>query len=252
MDVELSQGELARYAEQIAADDFGERGQRRLKQSRALVVGAGPLGAGIAGQLASSGVGYVGVVDGGVVSQADLAAQTVHFGPDIGSNRADSVAGKLGVLNADVQVDPYPVEIDSDNADAIVIGHDLVVSSLRDEQARLEINDACMRAGIAMIDCFVSGSRLSVQTAGESQGACLRCAGVTVADGAGVPPGLNGLAAAIAAQESLRLLDVRAPIERRIRFDSNDGRFEQIEIQRREDCEGCAGMAPVGVEELSR
>jgi len=72
---ELSEHELERYAEQIQR--IGVDAQRRLKEARAIVLGAGAAGGGAAAHLASCGVGYVAVVDGGVVAPADLCAQSI-------------------------------------------------------------------------------------------------------------------------------------------------------------------------------
>jgi molybdopterin/thiamine biosynthesis adenylyltransferase len=132
--IELSESERARYADQIRGD-LGLEGQIRLKQARAIVIGAGSAGSAAATQLAACGVGYVAVVDGGKVELHDLAGQAIYYTPDVGESKADTLAAKLGLLNPEVQVESYPADLDAQNASAIVAGHDIVLDCTRDPDA---------------------------------------------------------------------------------------------------------------------
>ena len=122
---ELSESELERYATQI--ERIGVDAQLRLKSARAIVVGAGPAGAAAAAELVSRGVGYVAFVDGTTTALGDLCGNACLYTPDVGANRAEAVAAKLGILNPNVQAEPYPVDLDHDNSGAIVMGHDIVL-----------------------------------------------------------------------------------------------------------------------------
>jgi molybdopterin/thiamine biosynthesis adenylyltransferase len=132
--IELSDAEKERYAGQIEGD-LGLDGQLRLKQARAMVVGAGAAGSAAAAQLASCGVGYVAIVDQDPVRLPDLAGQSIYYTPDVGIRKADTLAAKLGLLNPEVQVESYPVALDATNAIAIVAGHDVVLDCTRDRLA---------------------------------------------------------------------------------------------------------------------
>jgi molybdopterin/thiamine biosynthesis adenylyltransferase len=130
----LSQSERERYARQI--EEIGEEAQERLKQARAIVVGAGRVGVAAAAELASRGVGYIGIVDGGTIALGDLVGQAVYYTPDVGRGKADTLAAKLGLLNPDVHAEAYPVDLEPANAAAIVAGLDLVLDCThRDEVA---------------------------------------------------------------------------------------------------------------------
>ncbi len=91
------------------------------------MIGAGAVGSAAAAELVSCGVGYVAVVDGANVGLADLTGQAMYYTPDVGQSKADTLAAKLGLLNPEVQVDSYPVQLDEQNAAAIVAEHDLVL-----------------------------------------------------------------------------------------------------------------------------
>ena len=146
MPSELSESERERYSEQI--ERIGVEAQLRLKRARAIVLGARAPGSAAAAHLVSSGVGYVGVVDGGVVGRADLCGQSLLYTPDVGSNRAEAVAAKLGVLNTDSQTESYPVDIEEANAHAILLGHEVAVDC-RGGGASLE--EACRTTGVALV-----------------------------------------------------------------------------------------------------
>jgi molybdopterin/thiamine biosynthesis adenylyltransferase len=143
---ELSESELERYAEQI--DRIGVAAQQRLKETRAIVLGARAAGSAAAAHLVSSGVGYVAVVDGGAVERADLCGQSVLYTPDIGANRAEAVAAKLGILNTNAQAESYPVHVEKANAQAILAGHDLALDC---RGGGLPLADACDAAGADLI-----------------------------------------------------------------------------------------------------
>jgi adenylyltransferase/sulfurtransferase len=129
----LSDSEQERYFAQI--QERGLEAQLHLKHARAIVVGAGATGAAAATHLVSCGVGYVAVVDGGTVALRDLAGQALYYTPDAGHGKADTLAAKLGLLNPEVLVESYPVELDARNAGAIVEGHDLVLDCTHDPAA---------------------------------------------------------------------------------------------------------------------
>ncbi len=131
MTIDLSDAERARYEGQIHGG-LGFEGQLRLKRARVIVIGAGAAGSAAATELASRGVGYVAVVDGGTVELGDLAGQAIYYTPDVGQSKADTLAGKLGLLNPEVHVESYPVDLEQVNAAAIVAGHDVVLDCTHD------------------------------------------------------------------------------------------------------------------------
>jgi molybdopterin/thiamine biosynthesis adenylyltransferase len=161
---ELSESELERYATQI--ERIGLDAQTRLKSARALVIGAGPAGAAAAAELASRGVGYVAVADGATTALGDLCAQVFLYTPDVGSNRAEAVAAKLGVLNPGIQAEPYPVDVDEANAAAIVMGHDVALDFSGTAGDALQA--ACAEHGVELISADGTGTVAGVIAAGAA------------------------------------------------------------------------------------
>ena len=99
--------ELARYARHFSLPEFGLEGQRRLKESSVLVVGAGGLGCPLLMYLAAAGVGRIGIVDFDKVDLSNLQRQVLYTVDDIGAYKAEVAAKRIGRLNPHLQVDVY-------------------------------------------------------------------------------------------------------------------------------------------------
>ncbi len=164
MPSDLSESELERYSAQI--ERIGVDGQLRLKSARAIVIGAGPAGSAAAAELVSRGVGYVAIVDGAPTALGDLCGQASLYTPDIGANRAEAVTAKLGILNPNVQVDPYPVDVDDANAAAIVMGHDVALDF--SGAAGATVAAACTEDGVELISADGTGTVAGVIAAGAA------------------------------------------------------------------------------------
>jgi molybdopterin-synthase adenylyltransferase len=159
---DLSESELERYSAQI--ESIGVEGQLRLKGARAIVIGAGPAGSAAAAELVSRGVGYVAVVDGAATGLGDLCGQASLYTPDVGANRAEAIAAKLGILNPNVHVDPYPFDVDDANAAAIVMGHDVAM----DFSGAASLPAACAEHGVELISADETGTVAGVIAAGAA------------------------------------------------------------------------------------
>ena len=139
--------EVERYARHVLIPDVGMEGQRRLKNARVLVVGAGGLGSPALLYLAAAGVGTIGVVDADVVEMSNLQRQVVHGVEDVGRPKSESAAQTLASVNPLVRVVRHDVRIDSTNALAIIADYDLVLDGTDNFPTRYLLNDACVLLG---------------------------------------------------------------------------------------------------------
>ncbi len=111
-----------------------------------------------------------------MVELSNLHRQPLHFTPDVGSPKAEVAAAKLGLLNPEVAVEPYPVDLDEANAEAIVLGADVVVDCTDSFEARYTVNDACCAQGIPLVEAGVVGFEGLVLSIRPGESACYRCA----------------------------------------------------------------------------
>ncbi|HYH31568.1 MAG TPA: ThiF family adenylyltransferase, partial [Pseudonocardia sp.] len=101
---ELTKEEVARYSRHLIIPDVGVDGQKRLKNAKVLVVGAGGLGSPALLYLAAAGVGTLGVVDFDVVDESNLQRQVIHGQSDFGRPKAESARDSVAEINPFVKV----------------------------------------------------------------------------------------------------------------------------------------------------
>jgi len=247
--VTLSDAEVERYSRQLVLEEWSADAQERLRAASAIVVGAGALGSPAAAYLAAAGVGRIGIVDSDRVELSNLQRQPLHFTPDVGTNKAESAAAKLGVLNPEVTVEPYPVRLDAANADAIVAGADVVLDCSDTFATRYLVNDACCAARVALVEAGVIGFEGLVMAIRPGESACYRCAfpsppppdALRACRDYGVLGPVAAVVGSLQALEALKLLaGVGEPLlDRFLQFDGRDVSHLLVATSRRPDCEAC-------------
>ena len=246
----LSERELERYSRQLVLPEWGGEAQERLRAASAIVIGAGALGSPVATYLVSAGVGTVGIVDSDEVELSNLHRQPLHYTPDVGAQKAEAAAVKLGVLNPEVQVEPYPVRFEPQNAEAIVAGASVVVDCSDSFETRYLANDACCAQGVPLVEGGVLGFDGLVMSIRPGATACYRCAfpvepppgSVPACREAGVLGAMAGVVGSIQALEALKLLSgAGAPLTDTIlQIDGRDMSQTHVAVRRRGDCPSCA------------
>jgi adenylyltransferase/sulfurtransferase len=148
---EFEPGELARYARHLPLPGFGADGQRRLRDARVLVVGAGGLGSPVLLYLAAAGVGALGIVDDDVVDASNLQRQVIHGDAQVGRLKVESARDAVERLNPYVSVETHAVRLDAANAVEIVGRYDVVVDGTDSFDARYLVSDAAEVVGVPVV-----------------------------------------------------------------------------------------------------
>ncbi len=144
---ELSVDEVKRYSRHLIIPDVGMTGQKRLKNAKVLVVGAGGLGSPALLYLAAAGVGTLGIVDFDVVDESNLQRQIIHGVSDVGQHNAESARNSIREINPYVEVVLHTERLDSDNALQIFGPYDLIVDGTDNFATRYLVNDAAVLLG---------------------------------------------------------------------------------------------------------
>ena len=144
---ELTVDEVKRYSRHLIIPDVGMTGQKRLKNAKVLVVGAGGLGSPALLYLAAAGVGTLGIVDFDVVDESNLQRQIIHGVSDIGHSKAESARMSIREINPYVDVVLHTERLDSDNAMEIFAPYDLIVDGTDNFATRYLVNDAAVLLG---------------------------------------------------------------------------------------------------------
>lgn len=143
---ELTRDEVARYSRHLIIPDLGVDGQKRLKNARVLVIGAGGLGAPTLLYLAAAGVGTIGIVDFDVVDESNLQRQIIHGVSDIGRSKAQSARDSIAEVNPLVDVRLHEVRLEPHNAVNLFKQYDLILDGTDNFATRYLVNDAAVLA----------------------------------------------------------------------------------------------------------
>ena len=144
----LTPAQVERGSRHLLLAEIGVDGQRRLRNARVLVVGAGGLGAPVLQYLAAAGVGTIGIVDDDVVDVSNLQRQVIHGTADVGRAKVDSARDAVEALDSDIHVVVHRTRLTSGNVDQILRGYDVVVDGTDNFPTRYLVNDACVRLGL--------------------------------------------------------------------------------------------------------
>ena len=144
---ELTAAEVARYGRHLTLPELGIVGQRRLKNARVLVIGAGGLGSPALLYLAAAGVGTIGIVEFDVVDESNLQRQIIHDQSDVGRSKAQSAREAMHEVNPLVEVRLHEFRLEPDNAVALFAEYDLILDGTDNFATRYLVNDAAVLAG---------------------------------------------------------------------------------------------------------
>ncbi|WP_192909429.1 adenylyltransferase/sulfurtransferase MoeZ [Gandjariella thermophila] len=144
---ELTKEEVARYSRHLIIPDVGVEGQKRLKNAKVLVVGAGGLGSPALLYLAAAGVGTLGIVEFDVVDESNLQRQIIHGQSDLGRPKAESARDAIAEVNPFVKVNLHQVHLSSENALDIFADYDLILDGTDNFATRYLVNDAAVLLG---------------------------------------------------------------------------------------------------------
>jgi sulfur-carrier protein adenylyltransferase/sulfurtransferase len=172
---ELTIDEVRRYSRHLIIPDVGMAGQKRLKNSRVLVIGAGGLGSPALMYLAAAGVGTLGIVEFDEVDESNLQRQVIHGQSDIGKSKAVSARETIGEINPLVNVVVHNERLDNDNVMQIFADYDLIVDGTDNFATRYMVNDAAVLLGKPYVwgSIFRFDGQASVFWA--EHGPCYRC-----------------------------------------------------------------------------
>jgi len=141
----LKKDSLIRYSRQIILKNIGIVGQKKIINSKVLIVGAGGLGCPISDLLARSGVGLLGVIDFDKVSLSNIHRQTLYTTKDIGKFKVKVLKKKLNLINKEVNVKIYNKKADDKNLKKIINKYDIIVDGSDNFKTKFLLNEFSLK-----------------------------------------------------------------------------------------------------------
>jgi sulfur-carrier protein adenylyltransferase/sulfurtransferase len=248
--MELNNDEIRRYSRHLILPEVGLAGQKKIKATKVLCIGAGGLGSPIAMYLAAAGIGKIGIVDFDTVDFSNLQRQIIHGTADVGRPKAESAKETIASINPNVEVVIHNTRISSENALDLIGQYDIVVDGTDNFPTRYLTNDACVL--LKKPNVYGSIFRFEGQAsvfAPHLGGPCYRCLypeppppGMvpSCAEG-GVLGVLPGIVGCIQSTEILKLAlgKGNSLIGRLVLFNALDMKFRELKLRRDPACPIC-------------
>ncbi len=243
---------LERYSRQTLFRGIGKKGQRRLGQSSAVIIGCGALGTVSATSLVRAGVGRVRIIDRDLIEYHNLQRQILFTEEDVENKLPKAVAAEryLKRVNSAVEVEGVVADVHYGNIEKLVAGADLILDGLDNPETRFLINDVSLKHGIPWIygGAIVTYGMTMNIIPGETP--CFRCVFpapppkgmIPTCDTAGVIGPAPMLVASLQSAEALKLLVGAGEVSRDvITVDLWQGTFDRFRPGFRPDCPACRG-----------
>ena len=252
--LQLTPEQVKRYSRHIIMPQIGSGGQRKLIDSKVLVVGAGGLGGPVALYLALAGVGTIGLVDFDTVDLSNLQRQVLHNSETVGMPKVESAILTLSRYNPEVNVIPHEFPINSENAMELISQYDIVVNGADNFATRYLVNDAAYLSSKPVVDgsILIFDGQVTVYEPGKG---CYRCLFpeppppglVPNCAEAGVLGALTGTIGSIQATEVAKLiLGVGETLtERLLLVDGLNMEFRVVRTRRNPNCPLCGDTPTV-------
>jgi len=247
----LSNEQLERYSRHIILSEVGAKGQKKILDSKVLIIGAGGLGAPAALYLAAAGVGTIGIVDADDVDLSNLQRQVIHTTPDVGKAKVLSAQETMKAINPDITINTYRKFVDASNIMDLIADYDFIIDGTDNFPAKFLINDACVLAEKPFSHAGIIQFKGQLMTYVPRTGPCYRCVfreppppnAVPSCREAGVIGAMGGIIGSLQAMEAIKYIIGKGDllIGYLLTYDALKMNFRKIKLPYGSTCAVCGG-----------
>ncbi|MCK5512943.1 MAG: molybdopterin-synthase adenylyltransferase MoeB [Deltaproteobacteria bacterium] len=245
----LTDSQIERYSRHIILKEIGGEGQKKILNTKVVIIGAGGLGSPAAYYLAAAGVGKIGIVDSDRADLSNLQRQILHFTKDVGRLKTESAQEKLTAINPDCEVVPHTTRLNAKNVLDIIGEYDAVINGSDNFPTRYLINDACIISKTLLFEGAVIGFSGQAITIKPHESACYRCLYeeppppglIPSCQEAGVMGAIPGVIGIIQATEVIKWILGKGSLltDRLLIYNGLEMEFNELEISRNPQCPVC-------------
>ena len=177
MSSKLSKNQLEKYSRQIILKNIGALGQKKILNSKVLIIGMGGLGCPVAEFLTRSGVGFIGIVDHDLVGLSNIHRQTLYDEKDLGKSKVKVAKKKLTNINSETKIDIYNFKLNKKKFIKIVKNYDYVVDGTDNFETKFLINDISLKYKKFLVTGAISkfDGHIFTFDFNNKKNPCLRC-----------------------------------------------------------------------------
>ena len=143
MNSKLNKNQIERFSRQIILKNIGPLGQKKIIQSKVLIIGMGGLGCPVAEFLTRAGIGFLGIVDYDFVDLSNIHRQSLYDSSDIKESKVNAAQKKLKKINSKTKVNCYKIKLNKNNYHKIIKNYDYIVDGSDNFKTKFLINDFC-------------------------------------------------------------------------------------------------------------
>ena len=145
MTLSLNKNQINRFSRQIILKDIGAHGQKKILDSKVLIIGMGGLGCPVAEFLTRAGVGELGIVDYDNVDLSNLHRQSLYDNDDLEKPKVKIASKKLKKINPKVKIRSYKIKLNNRNFEKIINKYDYIIDGSDNFKTKFLINNFCLK-----------------------------------------------------------------------------------------------------------
>ncbi len=241
---------MGRYDRNVLLKSVGESGQRKLNASRVLVCGAGGLGSTVIANLASLGVGHIGIVDNDKVELSNLNRQFIHKMTTLGMDKVESAKEWVKLYNPDIEVIPYKIRVDKASAAELFANYDVIIDCFDNYYSKFVLSDAVIKTDKTLIHGGVEEFSGQVCTI-DKNSACLACfipelynCSCDIVQRRGIISPIVSIIASIQSMEAFKvILGLDGVLKNTLLiYDGQRQDFRKIHLEKNKHCPSCSNL----------
>ncbi len=177
MKTKLDKNQIERFSRQIILKNIGALGQKKIIQSKVLIIGMGGLGCPVAEFLTRAGVGSLGIVDYDTVELSNIHRQSLYNIEDLKKSKVIAASKKLKKINNKIKVSIYKIRINKNNFGKIIKNYDYIIDGSDNFKTKFLINDFCLKSKKFLVSGAISKFDGHIFTFDfrNKKNPCLRC-----------------------------------------------------------------------------
>ncbi len=248
MSIKLDKKEIERFSRQIVLKNVGSFGQKKIKQAKVLIVGAGGLGCSVAEFLTRAGVGNIGIIDNDLVNLSNIHRQSLYDIDDINKSKVGCAKNKLNKINSKILIKKYNLRLNKSNAAKIINQYNFIVDGSDNFETKFLINDISLKLKKFLVVGAISkfDGHLFTYNFSDKNTPCLRCFfqegkisdDIFNCEFEGVLGTVAGIMGTLQANEVLKqILNIGQNLDRKILIlDLLNLNFRKAKIQKQKKC----------------
>ena len=177
MSFKLNKNQIEKFSRQIILKDIGANGQKKIINSKVLIIGIGGLGCPVAEFLTRSGVGSLGIVDNDIVNISNIHRQSIFDEKDLGKSKVRIAKKKLKNINYRTKIEAFNFRVNKKNFNKIIANYDYIVDGTDNFKTKFLINDFSLKYKKFLVTGAISkfDGHIFTFDFNNKRNPCLRC-----------------------------------------------------------------------------